>query len=156
MNGTSGSREDILIVDNNSMNSSISSSSSTGANLININETNAAYQTQESHQAITKATTLVASSAPKTMQTFSSSSLNRSGLYSSSAQQQHAHYPTAVTTSSSSSSLHSAYSPSSANVPSNAGSLYSPHTASGVHTHISSGQASSNLTYQSAPQKSTS
>ncbi|XP_034249433.1 uncharacterized protein LOC117650265 isoform X3 [Thrips palmi] len=155
INGTSASREDILMIESNSMNSSISSSSSAGANITNRNETNAAYQAQESHQAVTRSTSLVTSSVPKPMQTFnSSSSINKSGLYTSTAQQQHVHYQAAITSSSSSSSLHSAYSPSSANVPSNAGALYAPHSSSGLHSHPSGAQAATNVAYQAAPQKS--
>ncbi|XP_052122674.1 serine-rich adhesin for platelets isoform X2 [Frankliniella occidentalis] len=155
INGTSGSREDILMIDSNSMNSSISSNSSAGANLIHRNETNAAFQTHESHQAITKSTSLVSTSAPKTMQTFSSSSsLNKSGLYASTAPQQHVNYQSAITTSSSSSSsLHSAYSPSSANAPSATGNLYSSHMSAGLHSHPPSGQSTTNVAYQTAPQK---
>lgn len=157
LNGTAGSREDILMIDSNSMNSSISSNSSAGVNLTNRNETNAVYQTHESHQATTKSTSsLVSPSTPKTMQTFSSSSssINKSGLYSSTSQQQHVHYQAAITTSSSSSSLHSAYSPSSASAPTGPGSLYAPHTSAGHHSHPSSGQAANNVTFQSGPQKS--
>lgn len=155
INGTSASREDILLIESNSMNSSISSNSSAGANTTNRNETNAAYQTQESHQAVTRSTSLVTSSMPKPMQTFnSSSSINKSGLYSSTTQQQHVHYQAGITSSSSSSSLHSAYSPSSANVPSNAGNLYAPHSSTGLHSHPSSAQAATNVAYQAAPPKS--
>ncbi|KAJ1529944.1 hypothetical protein ONE63_006672 [Megalurothrips usitatus] len=156
LNGASGSREDILMIESNSMNSSISSNSSAGVNISNRNETNAVYQTHESHQATTKSTSLVSSSVPKSMQTFSSSSssINKSGLYSSTTQQQHVHHQAAITSSSSSSSLHSAYSPSSANVPSGAGNLFTPHMSAGQHSHPSSGQAINNVAYQSAPMKS--